>query len=177
MKKLHFGCGDIDMHDKGYLNVDIRQLPHVDIVVDVSKPLPIDSESIDEILAESILEHIPHNLENILYDLRMSQTISVLREWHRILKVGGRLVLKIPNFEAIANHYVQKKIGICDLIGYVCGGGTYNENYHHAIFDCGIIGSCLRAARFTDVQFVDPHKYKNPLDRENSWEMGVIATK
>ena len=177
MIKLYLGCGTIDKHDDGYINIDIREGKHIDVVADLNKPLPYDNDSVDEILAESILEHIPHNLENVPSWFKMSKTILVLSNWRNGLKVGGKLLIKVPNFEAIANYYVEKKISPLDLIGYVCGNGEHKYNYHFALFDVGIMGACLRGAGFKDFKFVDPQKYIEELNRKNSWEMGVVATK
>ena len=52
MEKLYFGCGHLDYHSTGYKNVDVRQFPHVDYVCDISKHLPWDTDSIEEITAE-----------------------------------------------------------------------------------------------------------------------------
>lgn len=175
--KLYLGCGDVDKRSEGYKNVDVRQLPHVDVVADVSETLPFDDDSVDVILAESVLEHIPHNLKDVPTGFRMSRTIKVLSDWKRVLKPGGKLILRVPNFEALANQYISKKISSVDLIGYICGGGEYDQCYHMALFDVPIMGACLRNAGFSNFKFVDPHKYSDGLDRENGWEMGVIAIK
>lgn len=84
MKKLNFGCGK-DIR-KGYINVDIVKLDGVDIVCDLNKqPYPFADEEFDEIYADNVLEH----LDNF---------IDVMRELHRILKGGGKLIVKVPHF-------------------------------------------------------------------------------
>jgi predicted SAM-dependent methyltransferase len=175
--KLHLDCGSKDKHADGYINIDKRKLPHVDLVADVSQRLPYEDETVDEILAESILEHIPHNIVGMPSSFKMSKTIAVLKDWHRVLKQEGRLVLRVPNIEGIIRAYLAKKIPIVDFIGYVWGNGEYEGNRHLVGFDVEIMSACLRCAGFKDVKFVDAHKYTDALSRELSWEMGVIATK
>lgn len=56
----------------------------VNIVADISQPLPIESEDADYIVARHVLEHIVDH-------------VSALREWKRILKIGGKLVISVPD--------------------------------------------------------------------------------
>jgi len=111
-KKLAFGCGNINYHELGYNNVDVRKFPHVDHVADISKKLPWKDEEIDEILAESVLEHIPHGLMNTTssYSRAHLKTIDVLKEWCRVLVVGGRCIVKVPNIRGLINNYIAKNI-------------------------------------------------------------------
>ncbi|GAG08283.1 unnamed protein product, partial [marine sediment metagenome] len=76
MRKLQFGSGRHDKHSEGYENCDIRDLSEVDHVIDVGKELPFEDNSIDEILAQSVLEHIRHNIIGVPDNFRMSNTIK-----------------------------------------------------------------------------------------------------
>ena len=69
---------DIDP-DELELNSDVD----TKILGDVSKSLPIDSNEVDLILSRALLEHVEDNE-------------SALREMHRILKPGGRMIHFIP---------------------------------------------------------------------------------
>ncbi len=175
--KVALGVGHIDLHDKGYINVDIRDLPHVDLAIDVNDSLPFEDNSISEILAESVLEHLNHNIIGVPDTFRMTNSIKVLSDWNRVLRPGGKLYIKVPNLEGVFKQYVANNISVTDLIGYVYGGGEYEHNYHRAGFDTSIMSACLRAAGFKEFDFVDPHMYKHKLDKQKSWEMGVIAIK
>jgi len=55
-----------------------------DIVADVSKPLPIEPESYDTVIARHILEH-------------MLDPILALKDWGKVVKKGGTLILAVPN--------------------------------------------------------------------------------
>lgn len=59
-----------------------------DIEADVSKPLPFPDLSVDTIIARHVLEHI-------------TDTIETLTNWNRILKIGGRMLIAVPNQELV----------------------------------------------------------------------------
>ena len=72
---------------KGFVNLDIRDLDGVDIVHNAeSIPYPLPSECCGTILASHLIEHIcPRRF------------ISVMNEWWRIMKPGGQLLISCPH--------------------------------------------------------------------------------
>lgn len=83
MDRLNLGCGRDIL--EGWVNLDCIKLPGVDIVHDINQlPLPFDENSLDEILCSSILEHVEY--------------IPLLKDLHRILRSGGRLIIIVPHF-------------------------------------------------------------------------------
>lgn len=85
-------------------------------------PLPDADGSIDEIRASHVLEHFPH-----------AQVPLVLKDWVRALKPGGVLKVAVPDFEVIAQAYLQGKA--LPVEGYVMGGQTDARDFHQALFD------------------------------------------
>jgi len=74
-----------DAYDQqDYITIDRVMLPGVDIVCDITRGLPFENETVDEIICIHVLEHI-QNLE------------FVMREFHRILKPGGSLKIWVPH--------------------------------------------------------------------------------
>lgn len=92
--KLHLGCGTQRLDD--YINIDIQQRPENDMTCDVKK-LPFGSGTIDEILAYHLLEH--------LYPEDAERCLEI--HWHRLLKLGGKLVLEMPDMDRIMTMYVK----------------------------------------------------------------------
>ena len=90
--KLHLGCG----HNikSGWINHDLIDLPGVDVVFDLNKyPWPIEDNSIDEIWAKDVLEHLPN-------------TINVMNEIYRITKPASKIYIAVPywnSWEAITD--------------------------------------------------------------------------
>lgn len=96
--RLNLGCGRaVRPAHNGWVNVDYESGPGVDIRLDLNSPrYPFKSNSVDEILASHVLEH----LEN---------PFKILAEWHRILKPGGRLELIVPHRKARGVYVVTHR--------------------------------------------------------------------
>lgn len=83
--KLNLGCGN-DIR-KGWVNLDIKKKPGVDVVHNLDKfPYPFMDEQFDLVLMDNVIEH--------LHD-----TIGVMAQIHRILKPGGVAILLFPYFQ------------------------------------------------------------------------------
>ena len=86
--RLNVGAGHI-LRD-GFLNVDSRELPGIDVVADV-RDLPFASEELKEIYSAHVLEHFP------VEELRR----VVLPRWVSLLEDGGKLVSVVPDVETM----------------------------------------------------------------------------
>ena len=121
--KLNLGCGGDKR--KGYVNIDIRKNVNPDMVLDLEKtPYPFEDESVDEILAKDIIEHFSfRNVERIV------------REWYRILKPNGKLIIQTPDFDEIVKAINEGRIkGWWQISYWIFGGQDYPENTHRLIF-------------------------------------------
>lgn len=127
-KTLNIASGNrtYEEYPKGYscLNMDERaDLDVVDIVGDVTDMSRFSDGEFDYLLASDILEHFP-----------IVNTQALLVEWGRILKAGGILELRVPNFEAIVRHYQQNK-NMQHASWMIMGGQDYPGNYHFIVFN------------------------------------------
>ena len=85
--KLNLGCGDKIL--EGYVNVDVvesRAGKSPDVLCDLHALEPFEDASADEVMAIHVVEHFWR-----------WEVVEVLREWVRVLKPGGRMVLECPN--------------------------------------------------------------------------------
>lgn len=105
--KLHFGRGRAPL--QGFVTIDERRLPGVDIVAPVDQ-LPLEAGSVDEIRCTHIIERFePRQLETV-----------VLPSWVRLLKAGGRFSAVVLDAEATIRSYAE-------------GGCTFDE-FREAFF-------------------------------------------
>ncbi len=89
--RLHIGSGSQRL--PGWINVDIRPFPGVDVVTDISRGLAFsDAEAV---FAEHFLEH-----------LAVDHALDFLAAVRRILRPQGRLRLSTPNLDWVwLTHY------------------------------------------------------------------------
>jgi predicted SAM-dependent methyltransferase len=83
-KKINLGCGYRKM--PGYINIDNRPETNPDLCCDILDGLPFEDESVDEVRAHDILEHIP-----------IGKTVGVIEDIYRVLKKGGKFESFTPS--------------------------------------------------------------------------------
>ena len=83
MRKLNIGCGEQSM--EGFVGIDIHDYGQ-EIVRDITRGLPFDDNSVDEIYSSHCLEHI-----------RREDVLFVWEEIYRVLKKGGTFTLTVPH--------------------------------------------------------------------------------
>jgi predicted SAM-dependent methyltransferase len=138
--KLHLGCGM--RYISGFVHIDVKPGPRVDIVSLVEK-LPLADATASLIYASHVLEHFGR-----------SQFESVLREWCRVLKLGGVLRLAVPDFAACAAIYYEQGLagGLSGLVGLISGGQRDEYDYHKMIFDEPFLRDVLLTIGFRTVR-------------------------
>ena len=137
-KKLHLGSGDKIL--PGFLNVDMRDVPGVDIsgfdVADLSR---FESNSFELIYACHVLEHLPR-----------PKTFPTLLEWNRVLKKGGILRVAVPDWDATVEIY-RRTSDYENLLNWIYGGRDYEGNEHHRQFTFTGLKTMLIEAGFKRV--------------------------
>jgi len=124
---LNVGCGDrtFKEYPEGYkcINVDARDLPSVDVIMDV-RNLSFPDNHFDYVLASDIIEHFP-----------ISETDKLLKEWLRVLKPGGIIEFRMPNLKVICDNYIKGKTDAKFTSWLLYGGQEYKNNFHYVGFD------------------------------------------
>lgn len=122
--KLHLGCGDKKL--RGYINIDAVPTEGSDIVMDAVDLSIIPSNSISEIFMKSVFEHFYRHQQD-----------RILREYYRVLKKGGKLVLGVPDFDVAVSAYLRKEKGIVGEVfdldhvrQYVFGESAPNNSFY-----------------------------------------------
>jgi len=83
--KLHLGCGND--YKKGYVNCDISAEVNPNKVVDLEKKLPFKDDSITEVLANHVFEHV----QNL---------VPLMHELHRVCKKNTKIIIRTPFYSA-----------------------------------------------------------------------------
>lgn len=119
--RLNLGCRDKQI--PGFKGMDIDIHRGVDYVGDVSDLSRFADNSVFEIFASHILEHFPH-----------PRTLSVLKEWNRVLVPGGILYVGVPDLARVVE--ITCAVGLTDwAVNYLVGDQGYDTAYHYNIFD------------------------------------------
>jgi len=94
--KLNLGCG-LDKR-KGWVNLDAYASVKPDLIHDLLNPLPFSNNSVQYVLAQDILEHFTKE------DVR-----KVIAEIGRVLKLGGKVEVRVPNIDDIIVRFADYK--------------------------------------------------------------------
>ena len=139
--RVNIGCGHVPLD--GYLNVDRRGLPGVDIVAEADN-LPFNSAEVDEVYSAHLLEHFPQE------ELRR----KLLPHWHQILKPGGELRGVVPDADAMIKGYVDNTFSYENLREVTFGAQDYDGDFHYNMFVPSHVEKLLREAGFNDIQWI-----------------------
>jgi SAM-dependent methyltransferase len=172
---INLGCGRRSL--TGFLNVDLLEAPGVDLIADVGGPLPFGDGSADLIYASHVLEHLP-----------TARVPEVLREWRRVLRDGGRLLVAVPDLERIARLLVSRPGWFTPpnqpWVGVVYGGQHDELDFHKtgftaislaALLDDAGFGSTERVERFSEVGANDGSWSPLPFGRNISLNVRSVA--
>lgn len=96
-RRLNLGCGDKIL--PGYVNVDVaesRAGKRPDVLCDLHRLTPFEDGSVDEILSVHVVEHFWR-----------WEVLDVLKEWVRVLRPGGKMILECPNLIAACEEFLK----------------------------------------------------------------------
>lgn len=137
--RLNLGCGHLPMDD--YVNVDMRELPGVDVVAPIDQ-LPFDDASVTEIHSAHVLEHFPQE------DLQR----RLLPYWRDKLEPGGVFRATVPDGVSMLDGHARGEIPFEDLRSVLYGGQEYEGDFHFTMFGAETLTALLADAGFTDIE-------------------------
>jgi SAM-dependent methyltransferase len=91
--KLNIGCGF--NKKKGYLNIDAQPECEPDQVVDLEKPWPFEDNSVEEIQASHVLEHLGQETKVFL---------GIMKEMYRVCAPDARIFIQVPHHDHWTFH-------------------------------------------------------------------------
>ena len=107
--RLNLGSGTDPF--PGWVNIDMCSFPGVDLVHDLTEALPLEDESVDAIFTAHTLEHISYRLASF-----------AVADWMRVLRIGGRIQIMVPNLEYLVEQYVTSNVHYLQLVQQLYGG-------------------------------------------------------
>ena len=168
-KKLiaDIGSGPISpymVEDGKTVTFDIREEVKPDIVCDVRK-LPVPDQQFDVVFSSHTLEHFS-----------WTKVESILKEWSRVLKVGGELRLVVPNLKYVGKRLAEDRIVPTDL-WVIYGEQDYPKNFHATGFTPNMLMSLVNSMGIYDNIEVKEGDYTSEVARPESWNLELRATK
>ncbi|MBE0626760.1 MAG: methyltransferase domain-containing protein [Burkholderiales bacterium] len=143
--KLEIGSGPHKR--KGWLTVDMCN--GADVFWDLRKALPFKDASFHQVYCSHVLEHFAYQ------DL-----MALLREVHRVLRVGGEFLIAVPDASLYVDAYLGKRDGEellryrpavissnrMDILNYM----FYMDGHHRFMFDAENLAFHCKAAGFSN---------------------------
>ncbi|MDQ2677793.1 MAG: hypothetical protein M3Y51_03540 [Actinomycetota bacterium] len=140
--RLNLGCGHIALPE--YVNVDMRELPGVDVVAAIDD-LPFDDGSVREIHSAHVLEHFA---EEELHR-------RLLPYWWSKLEPGGEFRAIVPDGLSMLEAYGRGEVDFADLKSVLYGGQEYEGDFHFTMFAADTLSDLLERSGFVDVVVED----------------------
>jgi predicted SAM-dependent methyltransferase len=147
--RYHMGCGEVALD--GYVNVDIRDTPASDLVLDLNEPRLDSGQAAECFFSHAFFEH-----------LRRDSRVPHLRALRESLSPGGFVCYTgLPDFQRIAELYLQRGPGVVgpvfdlhNVYRYTHGDPEqspeegWEPQLHKSLFDVDEVGRLLRDAGY-----------------------------
>ena len=122
MNNLNLHIGGIEKKN-GWKILNIQPHENVDFIGDISNLNQFDDNSVNNIYASHVFEHVKSNeIENTLKGL------------YRVLKPDGKLFLAVPNLEILFKLYLIPDLSLSDklfITRIIYGGQTDEYDFHY----------------------------------------------
>lgn len=138
--RLNIGSGHRPID--GFINIDGRELPGVDMVADAAN-LPFDEGGVSEIFSSHLIEHFPEEEFKRV----------ILPHWHRLIKEQGLFRAVLPDWDEMIGQYVKGVYPFEKLREVTFGAQDYDGDFHFNMFSREGLKKMLEGAGFREVSF------------------------
>lgn len=170
--KVHLGCGKRVLD--GWINVDIQTAPGAprapDVFADIRGVLPFADDSADEVMAIHVFEHFYR-----------WECDKIIKEWSRVLKPGGLLVLELPDLVKCARNFLELHAAGGKPVHQMALWGIYGDDTLRDPYQCHRYGwwpeslrAFLDANGFTCIKTGTPEWHRAGRDNR---DMRITARK
>ena len=142
--RLHIGGRQ---QKEGWRILNVQPGPGVDYLGDCSDLSRFADESVDEIYASHVLEHLSY----------VGKLPAALAEFHRVLKQGGVARISVPDFEVLCRLFFDSrctKANRFEIMRMVFGGQFDPYDFHHVGLTYEFLEDYLGVAGFSRVERV-----------------------
>jgi len=147
-RRLHIGGRE---KREGWEILNINPGPDVDHIGDAVDLSRFPDGTFNEVYASHVLEHFDYK----------EGLVTALREWHRVLAVGGVLRLSVPDLDILAHLLLQRhKLDVNErfqVMRMIFGGHVDPYDYHLVGLNQEFLAGFLNAAGFATAQRVPRH--------------------
>ena len=134
---VRLAIGEREAGEGGWTTVDLFG---GDLQREMWDLLGICTGEVEEIRCVHALEHVPK-----------AKVLPTLREWHRVLRPGGRLTVDVPDLDYIARHWLEHEAGpITDAwaLDIIFGNQGDEGQFHMTGFNSRLLEAAITAAGF-----------------------------
>ncbi len=144
--KINMGCGSRDF-GSDWVNIDGGNYPHIQFN-DITK-LCFKNNTVDLIYSSHVIEYFDR-----------LEIISILKEWKRVLKLGGILRLAVPDFLQMIRGYMFHAYPLDAFLGPLYGKMNMAGEwiYHKTVYDFESLNKLLTTIGFKNVHTYDWRK-------------------
>ena len=141
--KLHIGGKEIK---EGWSILNIQKNDGVDFIGDISDLSQFEDNSIDEIYASHVVEHI--NQKNI------KKTLSGI---HRVLTTNGKFYISVPDMDVLCRIFISKEAPTkvkFHVMRMMFGGQIDEFDFHYFGWNLEFLKDYLSSAGFKKIEKV-----------------------
>jgi len=154
--KLHLGCGK--KYLDGFVHIDLADFEHIDFKssIDSLSLSMFNDDSVSEIYCSHAFEYFDRN-----------KAIGVLNEWNRVMKIGAKLFLTVPDFDNLIKIYLET-LSLRDILGPLFGKWQLGDNdiYHKTTWNEFDLKKLLMQCGFGGIRSFNPILYLSSIDKE-----------
>ncbi len=142
--KLHIGGWEAK---EGWKILNIQKRDNVDFVGDISDLSQFKDNSISEVYASHVFEHVKY--------IDVKKTLSGI---YRILTSGGKFYISVPNMNVLFRQFLEKKNQTktkIKIMRMIFGGQIDEYDFHYFGWDFELLSGLLKNVGFEEIEKVD----------------------